>query len=130
MTCRISVSQKILMILRERRGSCVTARELACLVYADREDGGPDWAISCIGVNIHGLRKVLVNETITHVTGQGYRLDVIDQTYGKRNITKMYKQYNEFRAIVRSEGTPAIQEAFDKIEEWIDYSFSKTSNDK
>lgn len=123
-----SVAESILSVLRQRRGSYVSARELARIVYADREDGGPDWAISCIGVNIHKLRKTT---KIIHVTGQGYMLEE-GKKYGRRNVAKMYKQYNEFRRIVRSEGTPAIQEAFDGIEEWIDYSFSKTdtSDDK
>jgi len=45
--------------------------------------------------------------------------------YGKRNIPKMIRQIDELRRAIRSEGTPAIQDAWDKVEEHIDYAYRK-----
>ena len=43
--------------------------------------------------------------------------------YGKRNVPKMINQINELRFLIRQEGTPAIQEAWDKVEEHIDFAY-------
>ena len=43
--------------------------------------------------------------------------------YGNRNIIKMFNQINTLRKAIRSEGTPAIQEAWDKVEEHIDFIY-------
>lgn len=45
--------------------------------------------------------------------------------YGNRKITKMYQQWNDLRGLIRQEGSPAIQEAWDKVEEHIDFVFKK-----
>ena len=44
--------------------------------------------------------------------------------YGKRNVKKMIQQFNDLRQSCRAEGTPAIQDALDKVEEHIDYAYS------
>lgn len=51
------------------------------------------------------------------------------QRYGKRRVTKMYAQVNELRRAIAAEGTPAIQRAWDSIEEHIDFIYSKALND-
>lgn len=43
--------------------------------------------------------------------------------YGNRNVPKMYGQINTLRALIRSEGSPAIQEAWDEIEPHIDFIY-------
>jgi len=45
--------------------------------------------------------------------------------YGNRTIIKMFNQINALRKAIRSEGTSAIQEAWDKVEEHIDYIYEK-----
>lgn len=45
--------------------------------------------------------------------------------YGNRTIIKMFNQINALRKTIRSEGTPNIQEAWDKVEEHIDYIYGK-----
>ena len=45
--------------------------------------------------------------------------------YGNRTIVKMFNQINALRKAIRSEGTPAVQEAWDKVEEHIDYIYSE-----
>jgi len=35
----------------------LSARKLAELVYADREDGGPEWALNCITARITQMNK-------------------------------------------------------------------------
>jgi len=43
--------------------------------------------------------------------------------YGNRTIVKMFNQINALRKAIRTEGTPAIQEAWDKVEEHIDFIY-------
>jgi len=43
--------------------------------------------------------------------------------YGNRTIIKMFNQINALRRAIRKEGTPAIQEAWDKVEEHIDFIY-------
>lgn len=43
--------------------------------------------------------------------------------YGNRNVSKMLRQINALRAAIRAEGTPAIQSAWDAVEEHIDYAY-------
>ena len=43
--------------------------------------------------------------------------------YGNRTIIKMFNQINALRKAIRREGTPAIQEAWDKVEEHIDFVY-------
>lgn len=45
------------------------------------------------------------------------------QKYGKRNVAKMIRQVEKLRQAIRAEGTPAIQDAWDKVEEHIDYAY-------
>lgn len=45
------------IILGELKKGPRTAVELADALYGDRPDGGPDWALSCVRVAIHWLRK-------------------------------------------------------------------------
>ena len=45
--------------------------------------------------------------------------------YGQRNVIKMFNQVNALRKAIRTEGTPAIQEAWDKVEEHIDFIYAK-----
>lgn len=47
--------------------------------------------------------------------------------YGKRNVAKMIRHVEELRQAIRAEGTPAIQDAWDKVEEHIDYAYRKES---
>ena len=43
--------------------------------------------------------------------------------YGNRTIIRMFNQINALRKAIRKEGTPAIQEAWDKVEEHIDFIY-------
>lgn len=45
--------------------------------------------------------------------------------YGNRKVIKMYAQINELRRAIRAEGTPAIQDAWDKVEEHIDFAYGR-----
>ena len=47
----------------------------------------------------------------------------VTQRYGNRRVPRMYAKVEELRQIIRKEGTPAIQEAWDQIEPIIDYSY-------
>ncbi|CAB4121839.1 hypothetical protein UFOVP16_13 [uncultured Caudovirales phage] len=44
-------------------------------------------------------------------------------TYGMRNVPDMIRQMEDLRRIIRAQGTPAVQEAWDKVEEHIDYAY-------
>ena len=50
--------------------------------------------------------------------------------YGNRHISKMYAQINALRAAIRAEGTPAIQKAWDEVEEHIDFVYRPVNEDK
>lgn len=45
--------------------------------------------------------------------------------YGARSVLRMYHQINVLRLAIRSEGTPKIQEAWDSVEEHVDFVYSK-----
>lgn len=45
--------------------------------------------------------------------------------YGERNITKMIREIDVLRQSIRAEGTPAIQDAWDKVEPHIDYAYQR-----
>ena len=47
------------------------------------------------------------------------------QKYGRRNVAKMIRQIDTLRQAIRAEGTPAIQDAWDAVEEHIDYAYRK-----
>lgn len=40
-------------------------------------------------------------------------------------IVKMYNRINRLRKLIRSEGTPAIQEVWDEVEQFIDKFFKQ-----
>lgn len=43
--------------------------------------------------------------------------------YGNRNIVKMYAQINTLRSAILAEGTPDIQDAWDAVENHIDFVY-------
>lgn len=43
--------------------------------------------------------------------------------YGRRNVPKMIAQIDALRQAIRAEGTPAVQAAWDAVEEHIDYAY-------
>lgn len=43
--------------------------------------------------------------------------------YGRRNVPKMIAQIGALRQAIRAEGTPAVQAAWDAVEEHIDYAY-------
>lgn len=45
--------------------------------------------------------------------------------YGRRKVTKMYADINLLRAAIRAEGTEAIQDAWDEVEEHIDFVYQQ-----
>jgi hypothetical protein len=49
----------------------------------------------------------------------------VTDKYGQRNVIKMFNQVNALRKAIRTEGTPSIQEAWDKVEEHIDFIYAK-----
>ena len=44
---------------------------------------------------------------------------------GNRKVPKMYAQINELRRAIRAEGTPAVQDAWDAVEEHIDFAYGR-----
>ena len=46
-----------------------------------------------------------------------------DLRYGKRNVAKMIRQVDALRQLIRTEGTPDIQTAWDAVEEHIDFAY-------
>ena len=50
--------------------------------------------------------------------------------FGNRNVPKMIQQINELRQAIRWQGTPAIQDAWDKVEEHIDYAYRREESEK
>ena len=51
------------------------------------------------------------------------------ERYGNRRVVKMFNQINTLRSLIRSEGTPSIQEAWDKVEEHIDFVYANQRED-
>jgi hypothetical protein len=49
----------------------------------------------------------------------------VTERYGNRRVVKMFNQINALRKAIRSEGTPSIQEAWDKVEEHIDFIYQQ-----
>lgn len=43
--------------------------------------------------------------------------------YGNRKVAKMYREWRDLANLCRAEGTPAIQDALDKVEQHIDYAY-------
>lgn len=47
------------------------------------------------------------------------------ERFGQRRVSKMYAQINTLRRAIAAEGTPAIQDAWDKVEEHLDYAYQQ-----
>jgi hypothetical protein len=45
--------------------------------------------------------------------------------YGNRNVPKMIREWRALADLCRKEGTPAIQDALDKVEQHIDYAYRR-----
>lgn len=45
------------------------------------------------------------------------------EKYGRRNVAGMLKEIGILRMAIRAEGTPMIQQAWDAVEEHIDYAY-------
>ena len=45
------------------------------------------------------------------------------ERYGRRKVTRMYAEIERLRQLIRAEGTPAVQDAWDAVEEHIDYAY-------
>jgi len=43
--------------------------------------------------------------------------------YGNRKVPKMIREWRALADLCRQEGTPAIQDALDKVEQHIDYAY-------
>lgn len=43
--------------------------------------------------------------------------------YGLARITKLRAAVSALRSAIRAEGTPAIQDAWDRVEPWVDRIF-------
>jgi hypothetical protein len=54
-----------------------------------------------------------------------YQLRQIElmRQYGNRNVPKMIREWRALADLCRQEGTPAIQDALDKVEQHIDYAY-------
>jgi hypothetical protein len=50
------------------------------------------------------------------------------EKYGRRNVPKMIREWDELRSAIRAQGTPLIQDALDKVEQHIDYAYRKIGN--
>lgn len=48
--------------------------------------------------------------------------------YGRRNVPKMVGQIDALRQAIRAEGTPAVQSAWDAVEEHIDFAYSGSAH--
>ena len=46
--------------------------------------------------------------------------------WGQRSVPKMIAQIDALRRAIRAEGTPAIQDAWDKVEEHIDFAYRQS----
>jgi len=49
--------------------------------------------------------------------------------FGRRGVSRMYAEVNELRRAIRAEGTPAIQNAWDKVEQHIDYAYAQQAKE-
>ena len=45
--------------------------------------------------------------------------------YGNRSVPKMIREWRALADLCRKEGTPAIQDALDKVEQHIDYAYRR-----
>lgn len=47
------------------------------------------------------------------------------ETYGRRRVPRMIQKVNRLREVIRNQGTPDIQSAWDDVEQIIDFAFGK-----
>lgn len=52
----------------------------------------------------------------------------MSERYGNRKVSKMIQEWRELAEVIRREGTPAIQDALDRVESHIDYAYMKGSD--
>ena len=50
--------------------------------------------------------------------------------YGARRVPKMLAEWREHAALCRAEGTPAIQDSIDKVQQCIDFAFGQNAERK
>lgn len=48
---------------------------------------------------------------------------IAPERYGQRKVTKMYAEINTLRAAIQDEGTPAVQDAWDKVVQHIEFAY-------
>lgn len=48
--------------------------------------------------------------------------------YGTRRVDRMWADINALRQVIAREGTPAIQDAWDRVEPCIDYAYGGCPN--
>lgn len=51
-----------------------------------------------------------------------------DVRYGNRKVSKMIREWRALADLCRAEGTPAIQDALDNVEQHIDYAYGSASS--
>lgn len=51
------------------------------------------------------------------------------ERYGKTRLSKIRKAVNELRAAIRAQGTPDIQDAWDRLEPWLDAPIWRNTDD-
>lgn len=47
------------------------------------------------------------------------------ERYGRVKVSKIMTAFNELRDACRSEGTPRIQDAIDRYEQWADFAYTQ-----
>lgn len=50
-------------------------------------------------------------------------IETIVERYGNTKIVKLRRAVDDLRQAIRNEGTPAIQDAWDRAEPWVDRIF-------
>ena len=53
----------------------------------------------------------------------GDELSLVGRRFGNRRVDRMYAEINKLRQAIRSEGSEALQDAWDRVEERIDYAY-------
>ena len=54
----------------------------------------------------------------------------MSERYGNVRVSKIIRAFNNLRAAIRSEGTPAIQKAWDRVEPWLTFAFERDEIDR
>jgi hypothetical protein len=75
--------------------------------------------------NASGPNREMMEMRQQYVAIQAARRGATAMTakYGNRNVPKMIREIDTLRAAIRAEGTPAIQDAWDTVEQHIDYAY-------